>query len=84
MQFVIPTFGEDSTSYNLCNIKFAVNSDNSAVCHDEIENQPGAACSGSPHDNESSDYFSYTTSLFPYPVLPIQQLRMDTPKQLYK
>ena len=54
MQFVIPTFGEDLaiTMMHYQVWLITANSDNPAVYH---EHQLCAACSGSPHDDESSD-----------------------------
>ena len=31
---------------------------NLAVCHDKVVNQQFAACSGLPHDDESSDWYT--------------------------
>ena len=58
MQFVTPTFGEDLASYYALsslayNRKQYTCIDNPAVCYDKIEHQPYAACSGSPHNDES-------------------------------
>ena len=36
-------------------LEFGSTVTNPAVCHDKVVNQQFAACSGSPHDDESSD-----------------------------
>ena len=48
--------GEDLATYPYALLNLAKQSTvtNPAVCHDKVVNQQFVACSGSPHDDESS------------------------------
>ena len=52
---MIHILSEDLATYALPNLAYKQSTvTNPAVCHDKVVNQQFAACSGSPHDDESS------------------------------